>query len=94
MENHMLNYETWKIYDFLLQSLAQQKIYNSFSHLFQGSLVIFMLKMDRKFLVAPYCVTLFEIFIFCPKIQLSFPEKIVDFFGGEKLVKMLWFWTF
>ena len=67
--------------------------------------------------------TLFEIFIFCPKIQLWFPEKIADFLGGEKLVKnvvvldylavdnfdfprklsiflgeklvkMLWFWTF
>ena len=38
-------------------------------------------------------ITLFEIFIFCPKIQLWFPEKIVDFLG-EKLVKMLWFWTF
>ena len=25
--------------------------------------------------------TLFEIFIFCPKIQLYFPEKIVDFLG-------------
>ena len=25
--------------------------------------------------------TLFEIFIFCPKIQLWFPEEIVDFFG-------------
>ena len=25
--------------------------------------------------------TLFEIFIFCPKIELLFPEKIVDFFG-------------
>ena len=32
--------------------------------------------------------TLFEIFIFCPKIQLWFPEKMVDFFC-EKLVKML-----
>ena len=40
---------------------------------------------------APY--TLFEIFIFCPKIQLWSPLKIVDFLG-EKLVKMLWFWTF
>ena len=38
--------------------------------------------------------TLFEIFIFCPKIQLWFPEKIVDFLGGEKLAKMLWFWAF
>ena len=38
--------------------------------------------------------TLFEILIFCPKIQLWFREKIVDFFLGEKLVKMLWFWTF
>ena len=28
--------------------------------------------------------TLFEIFIFCPKIQLWFPEKIVDFFFGWK----------
>ena len=28
--------------------------------------------------------TLFEIFIFCPEIQLWFPEKIVDFFGGWK----------
>ena len=37
--------------------------------------------------------TLFEIFIFCPKIQLWFSVKIVDFLG-EKLVKMLWFWTF
>ena len=27
--------------------------------------------------------TLFEIFIFCPKIQLWFPEKIVDFFGWK-----------
>ena len=67
--------------------------------------------------------TLFEIFIFCPKIQLLFPEKIVEFLGwktrenvmildflavdnfdftkkivkkilDEKLMKMLWFWTF
>ena len=31
-----------------------------------------------------YCAhTLFEIFIFCPKIQLWFPEKIVDFFGWK-----------
>ena len=28
-----------------------------------------------------YCNTLFEIFIFCPKIQLLFPEKIIDFWG-------------
>ena len=40
--------------------------------------------------------TLFEIFIFCPKIQLWFPDNIVDFlhFLSEKLAKMLWFWTF
>ena len=30
-----------------------------------------------------YNATLFEIFIFCPKIQLWFPEKIVDFLGGK-----------
>ena len=45
-----------------------------------------------KWLINQLC-TLFEIFIFCPKIQLWFPEKIVDFWG-EKLVNMLWFWTF
>ena len=39
-------------------------------------------------------LTLFEIFIFRPKIQLWFTEKIIHFLGGEKLVKMLWFWTF
>ena len=27
--------------------------------------------------------TVFEIFIFCPKIQLWFPEKIVIFFGWK-----------
>ena len=29
------------------------------------------------------CNTLFEIFIFCPKIQLWFRKKIVDFFGWK-----------
>ena len=33
------------------------------------------------FLLSTY--TLIEIFIFCPKIQLWFPEKIVDFFGWK-----------
>ena len=32
-----------------------------------------------------YFYTLFEIFIFCPKIQLWFPEKIVDFFVWKTL---------
>ena len=31
-------------------------------------------------------LTLFEIFIFCPKIQLWFSEKIVDFFGENVVV--------
>ena len=35
----------------------------------------------RKFLGSNS--TLFEIFIFCPKIQLWFPEKIVDFLGWK-----------
>ena len=30
-----------------------------------------------------YTRTLFEIFIFCPKIQLWFTEKIIDFFGWK-----------
>ena len=38
-------------------------------------------KFTQKFKF--FCVkcTLFQIFIFCPKIQLWFPEKIGDFFG-------------
>ena len=47
-----------------------------------------------KIIMGYWIFTLFEIFMFCPKIQLWFPETIVDFFLGEKLVKMLWFWTF
>ena len=43
--------------------------------------------------VVNFSDTLFEIFIFSPKIQLWFPGKIVDFFLVEKLVKMLGFWS-
>ena len=40
-----------------------------------------MLSLFRKQLKRNHFIniTLFEIFIFCPKIQLWFPEKIVDF---------------
>ena len=38
--------------------------------------------------------TLFEFFIFCPKNQLWFPENNCQIVLGEKLVKMLRFWTF
>ena len=37
--------------------------------------------------------TLFEIFIFCPKLNFDFPRKL-SIFLGEKLVKMMRFWTF
>ena len=64
-------------------------------------LMIFWLQKYRVFKQSSHLTklhltyyTLFEILIFCPKIQLWFPEKVVDFFLGEKLVKMLWFWTF
>ena len=40
------------------------------------------------------CYTLFEIFIFCPKIQLWFPEKIVDFFGVKNSWKCCGFGLF
>lgn len=37
-KNHMLNYETWKRdLRFFTAAKQQKKIYNSFSHLFQGS---------------------------------------------------------
>ena len=55
---------------------------------------IYDLSDDKMKYISAYLITLFEIFIFCPKIQLWFPKKIVDFLGGEKLVEMLWFWTF
>ena len=48
----------------------------------------------RKYGKSFFFSTLFEIFIFCPKIQLCFPEKIVVFFWGEKLAKLLWYWAF
>ena len=38
--------------------------------------------------------TLFEIFMFCPKIQLWFPEKIVDFFGVKNSWKCCGFGLF
>ena len=38
--------------------------------------------------------TLFEIFIFCPKIQLWFPEKIVDFFWVKNSWKCCGFGLF
>ena len=38
--------------------------------------------------------TLFEIFIFCPKIQLWFPDKIVDFFGVKNSWKCCGFELF
>ena len=41
-----------------------------------------------------YIFTLFEIFIFCPKIQLWFPEKIVDFFGWKNSWKCCGFALF
>ena len=39
--------------------------------------------------------TLFEIFIFCPKIQIWFPEKIIDFFEWKtrENVVVLAFWA-
>ena len=31
---------------------------------------------------------------FVQKLNFDFPRKLSIFLGGEKLVKMLWFWTF
>ena len=38
-------------------------------------------KIGGKNSIPSFQSTLFQIFIFCPKIQLCFSEKIVDFFG-------------
>ena len=37
----------------------------------------------KLFHLSQFSDTLFDIFIFCPKIQLWFREKSVDFFGGK-----------
>ena len=39
------------------------------------------------------CFTLYEIFICVQKFIFDFPRKL-SIFMGEKLAKMLWFWTF
>ena len=39
--------------------------------------------INKDYIWMDLFITLFEIFIFGPKIQLSFPEKIVDFFGWK-----------
>ena len=72
---------------------------------FENATVTHCVKINQKCLISIFhgttsdastftlVCTLFEIFIFCPKIQLWFPEKM-SIFWGEKLVKMLWVWTF
>ena len=42
-------------------------------------------------LISPHCS---KCSFFVQKINFDFPRKLSIFFGGEKLVKMLWFWTF
>ena len=58
--------------------------------------VLAMLAINEQkwlFFVQELHYTLFEIFIFCPKIQRCYPEKIVHFLA-EKLMKMLWILDF
>ena len=47
------------------------------------SLKILEIRAKNKIEITFYFYTLFEIFIFVPKIQLWFPEKIVEFLGVE-----------
>ena len=63
-----------------IEKLHFAKFYNM-KESFYASLV-FLIKLQIDFELSFY--TLFEIFIFRPKIQLWFPEKIVDFFLGWK----------
>ena len=52
-------------------------------HIFGPKAVKTLKKVDLNKKKKPLNYTLFEIFIFCPKIQLWFPEKIVDFLGWK-----------
>ena len=108
--DHSLCYARWQIYSFAcklsyyyythLEMIwpPQKSVYLQSVHLNYGLFSPYKktaresqwFKKSKK--VVLRC-TLFEILIFCPIIQLWFPKKFVDFLG-EKLVKMLWFWTF
>ena len=54
---------------------------------YQGKLTLKPMKLkivqtsETKKFARLEAFTRFEIIIFCPKIQLRFPEKFVDFFG-------------
>ena len=54
---------------------------------YQGKLILKPMKLkivqtsETKKFARLEAFTLFEIIIFCPKIQLLFPKKIVNFFG-------------
>ena len=59
-----------------------------------------LLRMTRNWtftiyflLTSSILATLFEILFFVQKFNFDFPWKL-SIFWGEKLVKMLWFWTF
>ena len=45
--------------------------------------VVLVLRNDMLKYTQPSKYTLFEIFIFCPRIQLWFSEKMVKFFGWK-----------
>ena len=47
-----------------------------------------------NWLIGIKVTTLFEIFIFLSKNSTLISREHCQFLGGEKLVKMLWFWTF
>ena len=47
-----------------------------------------------RFYIFVFFFTLFEIFIFLSKNSTLISRENCRFFLGEKLVKMLWFWTF
>ena len=67
-------------------------------HPFNNTVSLIQWEHRLKLINAHLLITLFEIFIFCPKIQLWFSEKIVDFSGVKNSWKccgfscwQLWF---
>jgi len=53
----------------------------------------FIIMNDKDTFLKPF-FTLLEIFIFCSKNSTLISRENCRLFWGEKLVKMLWFWTF
>ena len=88
-KNLLVTFYCAKFFAFLkrhLQPLKNQSLLKVFTELWRSKQLNKSLRKKKikfKMKIQTQKNTLFEIFIFCPKIQLWFPEKIVDFLGWK-----------